>query len=243
MIDAKSSKPRYEQIKEYLLTGIQNGVFQPGDRIPSERDLSEQFKVSRLTVNKAVKELERIGVVYAQVGKGTFISSVIYQQQLNFLTGFTDEMRSRGYSSSSRVLSAQMVAAPDDIALILNVMPGARLIQLRRVRLADDQPVAIETANLVSTRFPDLLEGHDFSSESLYQVRLAEDGIILTYAEQSIEARMPTREELTVLGLKPTNPVLSMTRVVFTEDKRPIEYVQSVYRGDRYKFRVVLRHV
>ncbi|KXK20816.1 MAG: GntR family transcriptional regulator [Chloroflexi bacterium OLB15] len=243
MIDAKSSKPLYEQIKEYLLTGIQNGVFQPGDRIPSERDLSEQFKVSRLTVNKAVKELERIGVVYAQVGKGTFISSVIYQQQLNFLTGFTDEMRSRGYSSSSRVLSAQMVAAPDDIALILNVMPGARLIQLRRVRLADDQPVAIETANLVSTRFPDLLEGHDFSSESLYQVLREEYGIILTYAEQSIEARMPTREELTVLGLKPTNPVLSMTRVVFTEDKRPIEYVQSVYRGDRYKFRVVLRNV
>ncbi len=243
MIDAKSSKPLYEQIKDYLLTGIQNGVFQPGDRIPSERDLSEQFKVSRLTVNKAVKELERVGVVYAQVGKGTFISSVVYQQQLNYLTGFTDEMRSRGYSSSSKVLSAQTVAAPDDIALILNVMPGARLLQLRRVRMADDQPVAIETANLVGNRCSDLLEKHDFSIESLYQVLREEYGIILTYAEQSIEARMPTREELTILALKPTNPILSMTRVVFTEDKRPIEYVQSAYRGDRYKFRVVLRNL
>ncbi len=243
MIDLKSSKPLYEQIKDYLLTGIQNGVFQPGDRIPSERDLSEQFKVSRLTVNKAVKELERVGVVYAQVGKGTFISSVIYQQQLNFLTGFTDEMRSRGYSSSSKILSAEVIAAPDDIALILNIMPGARLIQLRRIRMADDQPVAIETAHLIGNYFPDLLEKHDFSRESLYQVLRESYGIILTHAEQSIEARMPTREEVTLLRFKSTNPVLSMTRVVFTEDKRPIEYVLSVYRGDRYKFRVVLRNL
>lgn len=241
MINANSAKPLYEQIKDYLLQGIQNGDFKPGERIPSERDLSVRFGVSRLTVNKALKELERAGVLYAQVGKGTFISGETYHQELEHLTGFTEEMRSRGHGASSRVLTAAIILAPDDIARILNVLPGTRLIVLQRVRLADEQPVAIETANIVASLCPDLLEKHDFAHESLYNVMRRDYGIHLTHAEQTIEARPATREEASALNIKVGQPVLSMTRVACDEANRPVEYVRSAYRGDRYKFRVVLR--
>ncbi|MBE2267589.1 MAG: GntR family transcriptional regulator [Anaerolinea sp.] len=243
MIDVNSPTPLYEQIKDLLLQGIQKGDYKPGDRIPSERDLSVRFGVSRLTVNKALKELERAGVLIAQVGKGTFISAEIVQQQLEHLTGFTEEMRSRGHSASSRVLSATYIFAPDDAARLLNVLPGTRLIQLQRVRLAEEQPIALETANLPASLCPDLLDKHDFAHESLYGALRREYGITLTHAEQTIEARPATREEADALGIKVLQPVLSMTRVAYTDGNRPVEYVRSAYRGDRYKFRVVLRNL
>jgi GntR family transcriptional regulator len=243
MIDAKLSKPLYAQIKDYLLASIQTGEFQPGARIPSERDLAERFRVSRLTVNKAVKELERTGIVYAQVGKGTFISPPPYQQQLNHLTSFTDEMLSRGYTVSSRVLDARLIDAPDHVARILDIPPGARLIELRRVRLADNEPMALETANLVAAACPDLLDKHDFSRESLYRVLRRDYGVTLTYAEQTMEARFPAPDEAKLLDTKSGVPILSMIRVAYTDEKHAIEYVQSAYRGDRYKFHVTLRNL
>jgi GntR family transcriptional regulator len=243
VIDSKSSKPLYEQIKDYLLQGIQSGEFKPGDRIPSERDLSTQFSVNRLTVNKAIKELARAGLLYAQVGKGTFISAEMYNQQLEHLTGFTEEMRSRGHVASSKVLSADIIFAPDEVSRILNVLPGTRLIKLQRVRLADEQPIAIETTNIVASLCPDLLEKHDFAQESLYQVLRRDYGITMSHAEQTIEARPATKDEATALSIKVGQSVLSMIRVAFTDHNRPIECVWSAYRGDRYKFRVVLRHL
>lgn len=243
MIDAKLSKPLYEQIKDYLLAGIQNGDFPPGSRIPSERDLAQRFSVSRLTANKAVKQLERAGIVYAQVGKGTFITPALYQQQLNHLTSFTDEMLSRGYIASSKVLSTRMLDAPDHIARILDIPPGARVFELRRVRMADNEPMALETTNVVAIICPDLLDRHDFARESLYLVLRQHYGITLTHAEQTLEARLPSREEAKLLSVNPAMPILAMTRVAYTEEKSAVEYVQSAYRGDRYKFNIVLRNL
>lgn len=243
MIDANLSKPLYEQIHDYLLQGIQSGEFKPGERIPSERELAERFNVSRLTANKAVKVLERAGFVYTQVGKGTFLHLEMHQQQLEHLTGFTDDMRSRGFSASSWVLSAEMIGAPDDIARILNVLPGARLVRLCRVRLADDQPVAVETAHIVAAICPNLLEQHDFSRESLYLVLRRDYNVKLSYAEQTIESRLATKDETAALHIKAGAPILHMTRVAYLTTRQPVEYVQSAYRADRYKFRVVLRDI
>jgi GntR family transcriptional regulator len=243
VIDAKSSKPLYEQIKDYLLQGIQAGEFKPGDRIPSERELSTRFSVNRLTVNKAIRELARAGVLYAQVGKGTFISAEMYNQQLEHLTGFSEEMRSRGHVASSQVLAAAVIPAPDEAAQLLKVLPGTRVVKLQRVRLADAQPIALETTYLVASLCPDLLDHHDFAQESLYQVLRRDYGIALTHAEQTIEARPATKGEAAALHIKVGQAVLAMTRVAYTDNNRPLECVWSAYRGDRYKFQVVLRHL
>lgn len=243
VVDAALPKPLYEQIKDYIRHNIQAGVFAPDTRIPSERDLAKNFNVSRLTVNKAIKELIYDGVLYVQMGKGTFIKAPTYNQQLEALTGFSEDMRSRGQSPSSRVLNAAIIPAPDDIARILEVLPGTHLIHLERVRMADDQPMAVEISNLAASLCPGILEHYDFARESLYYVLRKEYRLVLAYAEQTIEARPATRDEADTLHLKPNSPVLHMTRVTYNDKDRPLEYVRSTYRGDRYKFRAILKQV
>jgi GntR family transcriptional regulator len=243
IIDTRSPRPLYEQIKEYLLGQIQAGTYRPGDRIPSERELAQKLGVSRLTVHQAVKDLQQGGVLVAYVGKGTFVSPQTLQQQLEALTSFTEEMRSRGHSPSSRVLSTHQEAAPDDIARMLQLRPGTQLHVLRRLRLADGQPMALETSYIVAALCPGLLEKFDFAIESLYRVMRQEYGLQLGTAEQTIESRGALREEAEALDIRLHTPLLFMTRVLYAEDGTPLEYVRSAYRGDRYKFHVVLKQV
>jgi GntR family transcriptional regulator len=243
MLDTKSSKPLYEQIKEYILHHIHAGTFQPNTRIPSERDLSKQFGVSRLTVNKAIKELIQDGRLYVQIGKGTFISDESIDQQLDVLTSFTEEMANRGQETYSRVLRAEVLPVEDETARTLEIPLGVDVVLLRRVRLAGNRPVALETSAIIASLCPDMLEKHDFAQESLYYVLRTEYGVKLTHAEQVFEARAATTHEAKYLQLETGDPVLAITRTTFNDKNKPIEFVQSVYRGDRYKFRAVLRRI
>lgn len=240
MIDSSLPKPLYEQIKDYILHNIQTGEFQPGARIPSERELSRQLGVSRLTVNKALKELEQSGWLTVQIGKGTFITDTKINQALDSLTSFTEEMAKRGQETQSRVLDALELTASDEIARILDILPGTPIITLKRVRLANAEPVALETSTLPAAICPGILREHDFSRESLYAVLRKHYNVLITHAEQTFEARSATAEEASRLQIEPVSPILYITRVTYADDQRPIEYVQSAYRGDRYKFRALL---
>ena len=243
MLDTKSSKPLYEQIKDYILQGIHDDTYKANERIPSERDLSEQFGVSRLTVNKAVKELVREGWLYVQIGKGTFISDEPIDQQLETLTSFSEEMSRRGQDTTSRVLFAEIIEAGEWVARQLNIIPVVKVVCLRRVRLSGGRPVAVESSHVIASKCTDILEEHDFSYESLYNVLRDDYHITLTHAEQVFEARAASVEEAKLLELQEGDPVLAISRVTFTANDQPVEFVQSVYRGDKYKFRAVLRRI
>ncbi len=243
MLDANSAKPLYEQIKDYILINVKNGNFEPDTRIPSERELSKRFGVSRVTAGKAVKELVQAGVLYVRIGKGTFISSQPFDQQIETLTSFTEEMAKRGQSATSRVLKAIVELATDELARLLDIPPDTDVVVLKRVRLSDNQPIAIETSNIIAHWCPNILETHNFAHESLYEVLRTEYGVHLTYAEQSFEARQATATEAEALKMKKGHPILYVTRLTYTDDDQPIEYVHSVYRGDRYKVRAVLKQI
>lgn len=243
MLNADSAKPYYEQIKEYLLYKIYSGELGPHDRVPSERNLSEQFGVSRLTAAKAIKELVLEGKLYTQVGKGTFVSDDPIDQALELLTSFSEEMKKRGQRPSSRVLQAGLIPATEAMARRLQVPVGVSLVMLKRVRLANEQPLALETSTLIADLCEGILERHDFAQESLYEVLDVHYRLRLTHAEQEWEARLATDEETEVLQLQPYSPILGITRITFIESDQPIEYVKSAYRGDRYKFRARLMHV
>jgi GntR family transcriptional regulator len=242
-IKLNGAQPLYEQIRTYVIQAIQDGRYRAGDKIPSERELAEELGVSRLTVHHAIKGLQQAGILIAHVGRGTFVSPRPLNQQLEALTSFTEDMRSRGNAPSSRVLSAKVCPAPDDIARFLDVRPGTQLAVLQRVRIADDQPMAVETSHIVASACQGILDRHNFEQESLYRVLRHEYGLALAHAEQTIAARGATRDEARVLGLKPNAPILHMTRVLYTSDNQPLEYVISAYRGDSYTFHVVLRQV
>lgn len=234
--------PLYVQIKELLQHQIESGVFAIGDRLPSERELAEQHNVSRMTARQALQLLQQNGYSRSQVGKGTFVHRPEIDQELRELTSFTRDMIQRGMRPASRVLLAAIRPADDDMAAQLQTEIGDAIVVLRRVRLADNRPIAIETAHLRSARFPGLLD-HDFAEESLYRVLKEHFGVRLVWATQIIGARMPERAEREALGVGARVPVLSLVRVTYDENDRPVEYVRSCYHSERYQLRTTLREI
>ena len=231
--------PLYAQLKNSLTSDIASGRYRAHQRLPSERELSDQYHVSRMTARQALRELARAGVVYTRVGKGTFVAEPKIDQQLRTLTGFTQDVRARGGKPSNRVLEAKVIAATPEVAAALRTPPEAEIILLSRLRLADAIPLAIETAHQPLVRFPDLLT-HNFAVESLYAVLVNQYGVKLTHAEQTIEAAIAGPREVELLHLTRRSAVLNIRRLTLTDAGEPVEYVCSVYRGDRYKFRSTL---
>lgn len=237
------STPYYEQIRNLLLAKIESGEYPPQTQIPSERLLSEQFGVSRMTVKHAIQELVSNGWLYTRVGKGTFVNDTPITQQLNALTGFNEDMKKLGKPTSSRVLIAQVTKAPPRVAEKLMLTPGAPLNHLKRIRLTDQQPVAIESSYLNARFCNDLFDDHDFAQESLYSVLRTKYHLNLSYAEQNINARLANATDAELLNVSEGFPLLHITRVTFLDNDTPLEYVESAYRGDRYIFRARLMSV
>ena len=169
-----SPVPLYVQIKDYIRLNIQNGIYAVNERIPSERQLAEQFGVNRLTVSKALSELTQEGLIYSSVGKGTYVSPAKINQTLQSLTSFTEEMSSRGKTASSRVLYSGIEPASTEVAKALSILPGVEVVVLHRLRVADALPIALEKSHIINALCPDILEKHDFSRKSLYQVLRSE---------------------------------------------------------------------
>lgn len=240
LIDQDTSVPYYEQIRAYLLAKIESGEFKPHTQIPSERSLAEQFGVSRMTVKHAIKELISNGRIYTRMGKGTFVCDVPITQQLETLTGFSEDMQRLGKTTSSRVLQAEVIQVSPKLAKKLQIAIGLPVIFLKRLRLSDNHPVALESSYLNASLCQDILEHYDFSVQSLYAVLRNEYNLTLSYAEQEIKARLATTHESELLEIHKDFPILHITRTTFIESSKPIEYAESAYRGDRYIFRARL---
>ncbi len=236
-----STVPLYIQLKEYLREQIESGNYPPGARLPSERDLAREFGVSRMTAREALRLLAQDGFVLARVGKGTFVRDTRINQELRYLTSFTEDILQRGMTPSSRLIQAEIAAADKEIASQLKIAPDAKVVVLSRVRLADDEPIAWEICHLNPRLCPSILDHHDFNKESLYQVLQDQYGFRLVWADQVIGARMPNEAEQQVLRLDNATPVLNLARVTYTGDNVPLEYVRSVYRCDRYQLHIILR--
>ncbi len=231
----KGPLPRYYQLKEIMREKIRSGEWKPGDLIPSERELGEQYGISRMTARQAITELVNEGLFYREQGKGTFVSRHKITQQLINLTGFTEDMKARGQRPGSRVISAQMIPADEVLAERLRIKPGQMVFCLQRLRLADDEPLAIEISNLSFMGCERLLE-EDLEKNSLY--RLLEDkyGQPLLEAEQELEAGLMGPDEAQLLQVSTGSAALFIRRTTYTERDHPIEYAKSVYCGNKYVF-------
>lgn len=230
-----SPLPRYFQLKEILRERIRAGEWKPGDLIPSERELSEKYGISRMTARQAITDLVNEGLFYREQGKGTFVSQRKITQQLIHLTGFTEDIRARGQQPGTKVLSAEMRPADEATAEKLRISPGTMVFRLQRLRLADGEPLAIELSQISFKECERLLD-EDLEHQSLYRVLESKYGIILMEADQELEAGLPGNEEVQLLKISPTSPVLYTRRTTYTERNQPVEYAQSVYCGNKYTF-------
>ncbi len=232
--------PLYLQVKSVLESEIRGGGYGPAARLPSERELCERFGVSRMTARQAIKELERDGLVFSRVGKGTFVSEPKIDQQLRVLTGFSQEMTKRGARPSSQVLSARIIPTGPTLAGLFKVVQGAEVVELSRLRFSNDLPLCIEVAHIPHYLCPNILR-FDFTHESLYQVFEREYGYRLARAEQTMQACLANARELELLQMTSPASVLRIERLTYTQQEVLLEYVTSAYRGDLYKFHLTLQ--
>ncbi len=239
-LSKNASIPLYLQVKNTLEAEIRDGKYGVDERLPSERELCETFGISRMTARQALKELERDGLVFSRVGKGTFVSEPKIDQQLSNLTGFSQDISNRGARPSSIVLSAQVVPANAHLASILKLLQGAEVVELSRLRLSNELPLCIEVAHIPHYLCPNILN-NDFSRESLYRVFTRDYGHRLARAEQTMEAGLADARELELLRMTAPASVLRIERLTYNQNDTLLEYVVSAYRGDRYKFHLTLQ--
>ncbi len=237
-MDRKSPVPLYYQLKEIFRSWIISGEFSENGRFPSENELQERFGVSRVTVRRALSELVNEGFLIREQGRGSFVVRPRVQDQLRRLTSFTEDMQLRGLATESRILDFRMVH-DEEVARKMEIPQDEELVQLRRLRLVEGEAIAIQNA-FVRHRFcPGILE-RGLLEGSLYKTLEESYGLRLGRAIQTVEAKPADEYEARLLALEVGQPVLVLERLTFLADGNPIEYVRSIYHGDRYRFTVEL---
>lgn len=239
MLGKHNPLPLYQQLKSLIEDRIASGEWLPGTQVPSERELCEQFQISRITVRLALADLVNEGRLVRTQGRGTFVAHPRIEQRLTSLTGFTQDMQSRGKRAGSQVLQLESTAALPNVARALQLKVGEPVILLKRLRLADSEPVAVETAYLPEIVCHGLVK-EKLDGKSLYDLLRKNYNIHPTRAEQQLEAVACPAAEAKLLGIRRGSPVLHIHRLTFGRDGRPFETVESFYRGDKYVFRAEL---
>ena len=233
-LDRRSVVPLYYQIRQFLLDQIRSEKLKAGEAVPSEQVISAQFGVSRMTVRQALKSLADLGVIYSQRGRGTFVAANKLEKSFRQVLSFTEEMAARGSRPSSKVLRFAIETADESVANALKIQVGESVISLRRLRLADSVPMGIEWSRIPHSLCPDLLDSFN-PKDSLYQTLSQKYGIKVAVTDEVAEAGIATSEQSALLNIPKRSPVLLFSRTSYVEDGNPVEYVISVYRGDRYK--------
>ena len=238
---SRSSKtPLYFQLYQILYANIIKGVWKPDDLLPTEAELGETYGLSRATVRQAFDMLVNQGWVYRRQGQGTFVSRPTFEQNLNRIISFWEDMHLRGLKPGTRVLSSEIISATDEMVENLEVTPGAELASLVRLRLADDEPLSVEHSFLVYQYCPGILE-QNYADNSLRKMLVDEFNIHLVKARQKIRAVPASRKMAELLEVDVNAPLLHLERVSYNDQGIPIEFLRIHLRGDRYTFYAELR--
>jgi GntR family transcriptional regulator len=222
---------KQEDTRDHVLDLIETLVV--GQAIPSERQLTQELGVSRLTVRAALDELVRDGYLDRRHGSGTYVTEPKIAQPLT-LTSFSEEMRRRGMVPGSRTLELTITSAGARLARRLQVSPEEPLVRVKRLRLADAEPMAMEVLHIPEALVPGLTRA-DFENRSFYELLQERYEIVIGFGTQTIEPTVTNEEESEVLGVPLHTPAFLFERTTVSESGRIVEFVRSIYRGDRYR--------
>ncbi|HEV2377391.1 MAG TPA: GntR family transcriptional regulator [Streptosporangiaceae bacterium] len=228
---AISRVPKYYQVKRQLLEMTR--AMNPGTPVPPERELAQTYATSRTTVRQALAELVIEGRLIRMQGRGTFVAMPKVAQMLE-LASYTEGMRAQGLDPQTVLLDTEYIAADDELAALLAVRPGSRVLRIHRLRLADGQPMSVDASHLSARRFPGLhrsLERHP----SMYEALATDYGVVIAEAQETIETGLADPRDARLLGVDVGMPLLLLARQAFDTEGSPVEWAQSRYRGDRYK--------
>lgn len=232
-----STTPLYHQLFQTLRAQIRSGKIASGEQLPPERELMSIYQVSRNTVRLAVDSLEREGLVERNQGRGTFVVEPKLQLGVMRLTSFSEDMLERGLRPSSRLIQISEELPPPTIAEKMRLLPGENALLITRLRYADEEPMALSISYFSLSLCPGLA-GEDLENQSVYDLLEKKYGISLARAEQSIRGRSANTQEASWLNIKIGSPLLVVEGIVLTQDDQPIEHLRTLYRSDRYEFKI-----
>jgi GntR family transcriptional regulator len=221
------------QIEDWLAGAIAVGRLAPGDRLPTEHDLAAWLGVSRMTLRHALGELAQRGLVTRTVGRhgGTFVAEPKLEQDLTTLAGFSEQLRRHGMVAGARVLTAQQRPASAAVAAALDLDEGDLAYEVRRVRLADGKPIALEHSIFPQAPFPDLLQCE--LGGSLYELLEVKYGQRPHRAKEILEPVTASAREAEVLGVAEGAALMLVERTAYASSGQPLEFARDLFRGDR----------
>jgi GntR family transcriptional regulator len=238
--DPKSVIPLYFQVQQDLTSLIASGMLAPGTQLPSEEELVQKYGVSRTTVRKAIQELERLGLIEIRRGRGTFVRTEKITQEFTELTGFVEDMVAMGLQPSARVLGKATVEASEEVARQLRVPMGTEVMQIRRVRMADDVAMSLDETYLPIDLGRKVVE-NDLEVYPIFSLLEGKYHTPLLEADYRLEAISADQRVAEAIGIEVRSPILLIERVSYSLDQRPVDYEKLFYRGDKIRLSTRLR--
>jgi len=232
---APNPTPLYARLEMQIVTGIATGEFQVGSRLPTENDLIGRFKISRTTVRKAIQNLAHRGLVEIRRGTGTFVTQPRITQELTELTGFVEDMQALGQAPSARLIDQTLVAADQDVGRQLAVARNARVMRIRRVRLANGIAISYDETYL-PIEIGGKIVTHDLEVEPIFALLEQRYGIPLVEAEYRLEAAAADDDVAAALGVAVGSPIFLIERTSYSVGDRLVDYERLHYRGDLIRF-------
>ena len=233
------SLPLYLQVEATLKEMIEDTVYSADEQIPSERELSDQLGVSRMTVRRAIQNLIWHGLLERRSTSGTYVSrpQVLRGMGKERTMGLTQLLQQEGTKAGSKLLSFETMRAPLKIAEKLNLRLGSPVVVLRRLRMVDGQPFCVETSYMPSDQVPGLsADDFQLANSSLYAILQDRYSIRLDKNDETLKISFATQEESELLEIQEGDPVLLLRSTVFDENDHCVEYVKSVNHPERVIF-------
>lgn len=241
-LDSRLPTPLYHQIYVLLREQILGGIYGDNELVPTEQELTRRFGVSRITAKRALNELAAEGLVVRRRGKGTTVASRVAVPAVNAnISGLLENLLMMGLKTKVEILDLAYVPASDDVAKALAVSAGAEVQRAVRVRSLDGAPLSY-TTSYVPAALGRTYSRKDLATKPLLEL-LERAGVLIGSADQSIGAVLADSVVAPRLGVRIGAPLLSVTRTVFDQHGRPVEYIAILYRPDRYQYRMKLARV
>lgn len=235
-VTAISPVPLHTQIREVLRRRILDGTYPPHSQMPSESQMMATFGVSRITIRQALGDLQKEGVIFKVMGKGSFVAKPKAFQSLSRLQGFGEAMSPSGYETFSMLLSAREVPASQIVAQRFQLNPGAPVFEIQRLRYLNREPISVDVSYFPIDLGQRLVQ-EDLATRDIFVILENDFGMNLTHADVQIEAISADESLGRHLGLDEGSPLLRIERLTYA-DRQPIDFEFLYYRGDAFQYRL-----
>lgn len=227
--------PLFQQVKDEIKRRILDGTFAPHDKLPSERELTEQFKMSRVTIRQALSELQREGLIFKINGKGTFVSKPKASFDVSTLKGFGESASTLGQEAFSKLISVSEHSGFKAVNQKLNLPAGDKVIRIQRLRYLNREPLAFDIT-YAPKALGERIASSDLERRDIFEILENDCQLNIDVAQVAIEAMLSDKSLATQLNTESGSAIMHIERTILDENNQPLLYENLYYRGDNFKF-------